>query len=108
MRTPTSHTVLVIAALALSSCSKSPPTPPLPKVATERGEPAPTRGAASDASVPAAETVLTPATAAKADPSAGRSSGAMSRAQESSAMPMPGQNNDHSAPLPAAKRASSP
>ena len=43
MRTPTSHTVLVIAALALSSCSKSPPTPALPKVATERGEPAPTR-----------------------------------------------------------------
>jgi hypothetical protein len=32
----------------------------------------------------------------------------MTRDQESSAMPMPGQNNDHSAPVGAAKRASSP
>jgi hypothetical protein len=32
----------------------------------------------------------------------------MSRAQESAAMPLPGQNNDHSAPLIPAKPASQP
>jgi hypothetical protein len=32
----------------------------------------------------------------------------MTQSQESSAMPMPGQNNDHSAPVGPAKRASSP
>ena len=108
MRTPIPTITLIIAGLALSSCSKSPAVPPLPKVATERVEPRPTTGVASDVSVPTAESVLTPANAVKVDPAAGRSNNAMSRAQESSAMPMPGQNNDHSAPLPAAKRASGP
>jgi hypothetical protein len=44
----------------------------------------------------------------KADSKAGRSNAGLSAAQESGAMPMPGQNNDHSAPLPAPKGASSP
>jgi hypothetical protein len=42
------------------------------------------------------------------DATAGRTNGTMTRAEESSAMPMPGQNNDHSAPIGPAKRASSP
>jgi hypothetical protein len=42
------------------------------------------------------------------DPKPGRSNDTISAAQESTAMPMPGQNNDHSAPLGPAKRATSP
>jgi hypothetical protein len=38
----------------------------------------------------------------------GRSNNTMSATQESTAMPMPGQNNDHSAPLGPARRASAP
>ncbi|MBT9492904.1 MAG: hypothetical protein IV107_11290 [Paucibacter sp.] len=61
-------------------------------------------------SVPAAAEVFANAdntTANKADPTAGRSNSAMSRTQESTAMPMPGQNNDHSAPLTPPKKPAS-
>ena len=72
-------------------------------------------GIAGSTSVPAAETAVAPSALKPADTaSSGRTNSEMSRAQESSAMPMPGQVNDHSAPLvtdkpPApARRASSP
>lgn len=65
-------------------------------------------GSAGDNSVPPAASVVAPATQARPDPTAGRSNGAMSPAQESGAMPMPGQNNDHSAPLRPAAPASRP
>jgi hypothetical protein len=55
--------------------------------------------------VPAADAVVTPATATKADAPAGRTNSSMTREQESSKMPLPGQNNDHSAPLSPAKPA---
>ena len=67
-----------------------------------------TPGSPADPSVPAAASVLAPATPASPDPTAGRSNGRMSAAQESGAMPMPGQNNDHSAPLRPAPPASTP
>ncbi|MCV2356492.1 hypothetical protein LNV09_20315 [Paucibacter sp. B2R-40] len=108
-------TTLCLVALTLSACDKAPPNPiwpPEPKVRPVTGELAAQVASApqtSVPSVPSAATVLaTPATATKVDPTAGRSNSAMSRAQESSAMPMPGQNNDHSAPLTPTKPASGP
>ncbi len=106
----------LFAALALSACSKTPADAPLPSVRSAANAPSPPQsppasphtGPTTDVSVPPANAVLAPALATPVDPTAGRSNKAMSRAQESSAMPMPGQNNDHSAPLPPAKRASSP
>ncbi len=116
-----SLTALSLVALTLSACDQSPPDPmrpPEPQVRLATGESAaqmasapqpllPTQNSAP--SVPSAETVLaTPATATKLDPTTGRSNSAMSRAQESTAMPMPGQNNDHSAPLTPPKAGSGP
>jgi hypothetical protein len=49
--------------------------------------------------------VLASAPAAKIDPAAGRSNTEMSRTQESTAMPLPGQNNDHSAAITLPKQA---
>lgn len=61
-------------------------------------------GADRDVSVPSAASVLTPAApASTADTAAGRTNKSMSRAEESSGMPMAGQNNDHSAPAAAAQ-----
>ena len=101
-------TVFCFTALALIGCDKAPPAPPLPQTTPTPLQTAPTTGAGTDASVPAAGSVLTPAPQAKADPAAGRTNSTLSRSQESTAMPLPGQNNDHSAPLPPAKRASGP
>ena len=61
---------------------------------------------AASTSVPDAATALGTTNESRVNPVAGRSNKTMSRAEESTAMPMPGQNNDHSAPLPPAKRAS--
>jgi len=99
---------LIATALVLSACGKAPPESSAPRKEPVQNAAAPTTAGASDASVPDAGSVLTPAIATKADPAAGRSNSAMSRAQETSAMPMPGQSNDHSAPLAPAKRASGP
>lgn len=99
---------LVVAVLLLSACSKTPSLPPVPVTTPVQGAAAPTTAGADDKSVPEASTVLPPAVATKVDPAAGRSNSAMSREQESSAMPMPGQNNDHSAAVTPAKRASGP
>jgi hypothetical protein len=96
---------LFAALLAMGACSKPMPDPvaatPVP-VQTSAASAA----GAPDTSVPDAAAVLSAAPAASVDPGAGRSNTAMSRAQEASAMPMPGQNNDHSAPLASAPRAS--
>lgn len=97
---------LTVMALALCACSKAPTDP---ATATTRPDPAgsaPATAGGGDTSVPDASTVLTPADPARPASAAGRTNGAMTRAQESSAMPMPGQNNDHSAPLPPSRRAS--
>ncbi|WP_338412874.1 hypothetical protein [uncultured Sphaerotilus sp.] len=97
---------VIATALVLSACNKKPSQPPSPVVAPAQNPSVPTSSGAADPSVPEAGSVLTPAVPAKADPAAGRSNSAMSRTQESSAMPLPGQNNDHSAPLTPAKPAS--
>jgi len=97
---------LIVTALVLIACSKVPSEPPAPTTKPPTSETAPAPAGGRDTSVPDAASVLSPAGAAKADPAAERSNSAMSRAQESSAMPVPGQNNDHSAPLGPAKSAS--
>lgn len=77
--------------LALAACE--------PQRTTNTPPPAvePIRAATSDPSVPAAGSVVSPPTAPTAqDAGQGRAEGRMTRAQESSAMPMPGQANDHS------------
>ena len=48
--------------------------------------------------VPTAESVFPNAPAAPPPPLSGRPSGRMTKDQESRGMPVPGQNNDHSAP----------
>lgn len=96
----------VVTVLVLSACNRAPSEPPPSMVRPVLGESVPTTTDTPDTSVPDARSVLTPAAAVKADPAAGRSNNAMSSVQESTAMPMPGQNNDHSAPLTPAKRAS--
>jgi hypothetical protein len=98
----------IATALVLSACNKAPSEPPAPTIT-----PAPSASTAAgsrpaDGSVPDAASSLTGPVASEADRSAGRSNSAMSRAQESAAMPMPGQTNDHSAPLTPATRASGP
>jgi hypothetical protein len=99
---------LLVLALVMSACSKAPPTPPVPDSTATQNETMPARGGSSDTSVPDAGSVLSPSAEPKVDPAAERTNKAMTRGQESSAMPMPGQNNDHSAPAAPARRASSP
>lgn len=109
MHTPWALIALCTCVLGLGACDKTPTTPPTPTVHQPvQSEAAATGGSAASASVPSAESVFPPTSAAKADATQGRSNSTMSAAQESTAMPMPGQNNDHSAPLGTAKRASAP
>ena len=99
-------------ALLVSACSKRDPennTPATPATPAQFPATAPANARSTDASVPPADSVAMPAgNAPRADATAGRAHTAMTRREESSAMPMPGQNNDHSAPLAPAKRASGP
>lgn len=102
-------------ALLVSACSKrgpennTPVTPAAPATPAQFPATAPANARSTDASVPPADSVVMPAgNAPRADATAGRANAAMTRREESSAMPMPGQNNDHSAPLAPAKRASGP
>jgi hypothetical protein len=105
---------LITTLCLLGACSPAPTpdrtariAPPLPEVAPVVG--AASAASSADTSLPDAASVVAPAVATKPDPAAaGRTNTTMSRDQESSAMPLPGQNNDHSAPLPPARRASAP
>ena len=99
---------LLLMVLVVGACSKEPPALAAPATTATRVETPPATGAGSDPSVPDAGSVLAPSAVPKADPAAGRTNNAMSRSQESIAMPMPGQNNDHSAPVGPAKQASAP
>lgn len=111
-------------AMLLAACDPKPPSAPKPVtsgigVGTGSGSGTssgtlPTMGAAGDASVPPAGAVFSATenspqaaadaaakTAATTPAAPTRSIRAMSRAEESAAMPMAGQNNDHSAPAAA-------
>lgn len=109
MRNPLTLLALSLAALALGACNPSPPDPPLPVVAPVKVDPVVSPSAATDPSVPSADSVMVPASETpKSDASVGRTNSSMTATQESTAMPMAGQNNDHSAPVTPAKRASAP
>lgn len=109
MNHPMGSIALCASLLWLSACDKTPTTPPAPIVNTPvAAGPGATEGSLSDPSVPPVESVFPPASATTADQTPMRSNRSISEAQESTAMPMAGQNNDHSAPLGPAARASSP
>lgn len=91
--------------LLLVACQKNPPPKPMVEPVGNQGLPAVPSG--TQTSVPPADTVF-PAVGTTNPPAmtAERGNKAMTRAEESAAMPMAGQNNDHSAPAGAASRAS--
>lgn len=98
--------LLILPCLALLACKPSPsgPSNPLapPKPQVEAGRPDLTRpmSPSTDVSVPSAAAVLAApsATTTPATPPQARSNSSLSRADESRAMPLPGQANDHSVP----------
>lgn len=109
----------LLALLALSGCERKPADPPTPKAAELNMPVAPAPAVASssgtpDPSVPAAAAavaVQAPAAASTArDEPANRPTDGLTKAQESNAMPMPGQVNNHSTTAidPAKRGASSP
>ena len=111
----TKSMMLMLSALCLVACKPSPSlpsgpaAPPTPRV--DAGRPDLTRpmSPSSDSSVPSAGTVLAaPATAVKPPAPAARSNDALTPAQESRSMPMPGQANDHSVPQVPAKPGDKP
>ena len=99
---------LCVVAATLAGCDRPASDPSMPPLDPARIEAVPITSGTSGTSVPAADTVPAPDVTSQPDPKAGRSNAGLSTAQESGAMPLPGQNNDHSAPLPAPKGASSP
>ena len=97
----------VVALLTLAGCDKRTVDQPRPSAATST----PAVPSVSDPSVPPANSVVSPATVPTAqDAASGRATGTMTKAQESSAMPMPGQVNNHSTPAldPVKRGASAP
>ena len=98
-----------LAAMMLVACDRERLAPPMPRVESapvNTGSAAPIAGSTS---VPAADEVFSPATSTPKPASTSlRSNKSMTSAEESSAMPLAGQNNDHSAPNAAAARASGP
>lgn len=107
MQTTRAAVALVWAACLLAACDKlAEPPPPragggLPAVPLSTPDP----------SVPPVPSVLTaPTTATAKDAASGRSTGTLTPAQESTAMPMPGQVNNHSSTAldPVKKGASAP
>lgn len=78
----------------LTGCDRTTPTPSL-----STAPPPATAPVTTDPSVPATETVIPPGSVAKEDPALGQTDGNRKPAQESDTKLLPGQNNDHSAPL---------
>lgn len=98
--------VLLVSAVWLGACDKR-PDPATPQVNVGASGAAQSSSTAPETSVPAADSVIKSGTAASpASASGDRTNTALTRAQESNAMPMAGQANDHSAPLAPAKAAS--
>lgn len=101
-------TVLVCGlGLLLLGCERDKVAPPIRRVEAVQVEPVPVPQGAPNTTVPTADSVFSPAAvAAKPDATAVRTNKALTRSEESNAMPLPGQANDHSAPSAAARRAS--
>ena len=96
------------AAWLLSACGQPDAEGTLRGSPAAHSESAKATWGASDPSLPSADSAFRPVNEPRADPAALRANPTLTPAQESSAMPMPGQNNDHSAPATAAKPASRP
>ncbi len=105
MRLPSRSMVWTLCWLGLAACDKRVAEPPAPSTQATT----PVVSASPDPSVPAATAVVTaPGTPTAQDTAGGRTTGTLTQAQESSAMPMPGQVNNHSTPsLDAVKRGAS-
>ena len=104
------HALALTMLLLLGACAPRPADPPVPVSTGGRPDLTLPRTPSTDASLPSASTVFNaPATAA--DPAASvpqaRANAEMTAAQESRAMPMPGQANDHSVPVVPPKAAAS-
>ena len=108
MRTPLILNVCFLSSLLLlTACDKERSETPVPLMDPVKAGTWPST--VTETSVPAANSVLTPENETpKVGAASNRSDVKMTPAQESSAMPMVGQNNDHSAPSAAAKPASAP
>lgn len=109
MRTQIIVAVCGLSALLLGACDRDRLAPPTPRVEPVQVEATSTQPAGNNTSVPTADSVFSPAAeTAKPAPTAVRTNKAMTRAEESNAMPLAGQANDHSAPVGAGRRASGP
>ncbi len=84
--------------LLASACSKPPEPAAQPAMPSEQINKNASIASGSSTGVPTAESVFPNITATQPAPPTGRPSGAMTKEQESRGMPIPGQNNDHSAP----------
>jgi uncharacterized protein involved in copper resistance len=95
--------------LALGACEKKSAPPPTPKVteAVPAGTGAATQYA-GDPSMPSAAPAYAATSASAAEATAAQADGTRKPGLDSKVTPMPGQNNDHSAPLSPAKGASAP
>lgn len=94
MNTPWTLVTVFACGALLSACDKLPKQPPTPTMSQPAVAPS-----AADPSVPSAASVFAPGNGAKADPAPGNTDGNRKPAQESDTKLLPGQNNDHSAPL---------
>jgi hypothetical protein len=109
MALPLVLVALGLVLLPLAGCDKLAPGPPAPQLRSGVEIPGSDASPYGDTSVPSASAVFAAEPAApKPEMPAGRSNAPLSAAQEAVAMPLPGQNNDHSAPLPPARAASKP
>jgi hypothetical protein len=109
MRTPLTQSALCLSSLLLllGACDQGRMEPPVPQLAPVQVPSGGSPAQAADTSVPSADSAQASANSMPRPGGAtGRSNDAMTRAQESGAMPMAGQNNDHSAPLAASGPAS--
>lgn len=105
MNTPLTLIALCASVMLLVACDKTTPAPPTPMLTQPlEAKTSATTDAVVQPSVPSAGTVLPPVNAGPADPALGETDGTRKPKQESEEKLLPGQNNDHSAPLsPAVK-----
>jgi hypothetical protein len=98
MYVSTTLTTLVVCITLLSACDKPPVAPSPLATPPEQAIKNSSIIAGSDTAVPNAESVFPNITTTQPAQPTGRPTGAMTKEQESRGMPIPGQNNDHSAP----------
>lgn len=110
MNTPYSLIALCACVLSVGACNKTPTAPLTPMV----DQPVPmaydtAASAVVDPSLPTTEVAFPLGIASSPDATPGRPDGTRDPAQESAGQRIPGQNNDHSAPIaPSAKPGSAP